>query len=51
MDVVFIVGFILLAIVLVSVLGLPLGMLVWLCAYGLLRFVARTLIATIDRPY
>lgn len=44
MAAVFIVGFILLAIFLVSVLGLPLGMLAWLGVYGLFRFAARKLL-------
>lgn len=49
MDVAFLVGFILLAIPLVSVLGLPFGMLVWLVLYGIVRTVGRALIWTVSR--
>lgn len=50
MDVVFLVGSILLAIGLVSVLGLPLGMLAWLLAYGLFRFLARKVLDIVGGP-
>lgn len=44
MEVVFLVLFVLIAFGLVLVLGLPLGMFIWLCIYGLFRLSARALL-------
>ena len=50
MDVIAIVGFILLALVLVWAIGLP-GMVIWLVVYGLFRAIARWLLAIVgDGP-
>lgn len=38
---------ILLAIGLVSVLGLPFGMLAWLGVYGLIRLIARSMLTAV----
>lgn len=52
MEALAIVFFILIAIPLVGLLGLPLGMFAWLCIYGLFMFVAKALLALVsDEPH
>lgn len=44
------VGFVVLALVYLVVLGVPLGIVAWLLTYGLFRFLARLLLTRIGEP-